>query len=154
MDSSTFCLLFFFLVLIVVALLNDRNIFNSKKKIILVEILQQGGEVIEISSKHLWGSKGHYNYRIVFRDQSGQKHQTTCIAYMYGNELFWSKTPAELMSGVQIANAPSVFNRVENEHMELTTKSSKEQIIDDLHEENLRLKEKLERLRNNSGKIE
>jgi type II secretory pathway predicted ATPase ExeA len=65
-----------------------------------------------------------------------------------------SKTPAELMSGVQIANAPSVFNRVENEHMELTTKSSKEQIIDDLHEENLRLKEKLERLRNNSGKIE
>jgi hypothetical protein len=110
MDSSTFCLLFFFLVLIVVALLIDRNIFNSKKKIILVEILQQGGEVIEISSKHLWGSKGHYNYRIVFRDQSGQKHQTTCIAYMYGNELFWSNSTLSISRGI----AHSIHQTIEN----------------------------------------
>ena len=152
MDISVNCIIIlFFIGFVIFMLLARREIANSKKKFIRAEIHRQGGEVIEISYNFFSGSKGTYSYRVVFGDQFGNKYRTTCIILSNGNTMFWSQTPAELLGGAQVANA--LTNEVGNEYAGPVVNSSKEQLIDDLHEENLRLKEELDRLRNNGGSI-
>ena len=118
---------------------SDRN-----KERIRAEIQRQGGRVIHISYR-FFGNKGTYTFDVAFSDPAGKKHKTVCIVTGIGDApLFWTKSPGEIIgnqqSGIRFPG-PTAQMYVEPDLL-----SSKEQIIDDLHRENLRLKEKLARM--------
>ena len=126
----------------------------SIKEEIEREIRRNGGRAIEISQKFWGGSAGSFTYKVVFIDRFGKKHSTSCHANGTGKHLFWTHTPKELIHqeqitiGIQIPNSQGDDTSPEHKSLKPAIKSSREQIIDNLHEENLRLKAEIERLQN------
>lgn len=111
------------------------------------EIRHNGGNVIKVSGNLFSGNRSGNRYDVAFSDQFGNKHRTVCMTNGYDKELYWTKTPKELIGRARAAAA--ISRPTAQVYVEPSVLTSKEQIISDLHDENLRLKEELERLRPN-----
>lgn len=138
--------IFFFVGIFVFIIVFTGVTVDGHKDRIRREVLRYGGEVIDVSSKYWGGSKGGYKYNVSFSDPYGNKHHTICMVNGFNNsELFWTKTPNELMARAQLS--PATRGPTAQMYVEPSVLSSKEQIIEDLHQENMRLQEQVARLR-------
>lgn len=84
--------------------------------------------------------------KVAFSDQFGKKYNTECIVDTL-KRLYWQETPAELMNGQQ--PGPPENSQANSAGFEGGAKTSKEQIIESLHDENENLRKEIERLRKN-----
>ena len=125
------------LVLIVVAIVTFMSIRDRKNRgRIETEIRRVGGEPLEISFQFVGYDRDNQHYNVQFTDALGRKHQTRCKVNVWQNNLFWQRTPAELLSDLPVEDER--WSRLRHD-----PGSSKAQIIDDLVAENERLREKL-----------
>ncbi len=164
MDEGEILFLKIFLVAIVLVvviwILRIRSSIKKQQPIRL-EIERQGGHTIEIKENIGDYHRGTYTYEIVFSDQFGTKYHTSCKVNEHGEEkLYWTKSPEELMRNKQLNNnernldsshgrKPDQFKNTES-----MPKTSKEQIIDDLHAENQQLLQEIEQLQKGTRKDE
>jgi len=110
-------------LLVVPAIFTFMSIKDRRnKERIEKEIRQVGGEPVEIS--------------VQFTDVLGRKHETRCKVDIYHSNLFWQRTPAELLSDLPVEDESWSRHRA-------APGSSKEQLIDDLVAENEKLREQL-----------
>ena len=126
--------LLFLLLLVIVTFMSIRDRRNKER--IETEIRRVGGEPVEISSQFVGYDRDNQHYNVQFADVLGRKHETRCKVNIWQSNLFWQRTPAELLSDLL----------VEDEgwsQLRAVPGRSKEQIIDDLVAENERLREQL-----------
>ncbi|UCG22962.1 MAG: hypothetical protein JSW55_12375 [Chloroflexota bacterium] len=100
------------------------------------EVRRVGGEPVEISFRFVGYDRDNQHYNVKFSDVLGRKHETRCKVNIWTNNLFWQRTPAELLSDLPAEDARWSRRRAD-------PSSSKEQLIDDLAAENERLREQL-----------
>lgn len=128
---------FALLLLVVLAIGTFMSISDRKhKERIETEIRRVGGEPIEISFKFVGYDRDNQHYNVQFTDALGRKHETRCTANIWQNNLYWRRTPAELLSDLPVTDER--WSRLRDD-----PGSSKEQIISDLVAENERLREQL-----------
>jgi len=118
----------------IVAFMSIRDRRNKGR--IETEIQRVGGEPVEISFQFVGYDRDNQHYNVQFTDVLGRKHETRCKVNIWNSNLFWRRTPAELLSDLPVKGAR--WNRFEAD-----SGSSKEQLIDDLVAENERLREQL-----------
>lgn len=125
------------LLLVVLALVTFMSIRDRRnKERIETEIRRVGGEPVEISFRFVGYDRDNQHYNVKFADALGRKHETRCKVNIWQSNLFWQRTPAELLSDLP----------VEDERwsqLKADPSSSKEQLINDLVAENERLREQL-----------
>lgn len=125
------------ILLVVVAIVSFMTIRDRmNKKRIEKEIRLAGGEPIEISFKFVGYDRDNQHYNVQFTDSLGRKHEIRCKVNVWQNDIFWQRTPAEVMNDL-----PDVEERWGR--LRVTPGNSKEQIIDDLVAENERLRDLL-----------
>ena len=124
-------MLFLLAIVTFMSLLDRRN-----KGRIATEIRRVGGEPVEISFQFVGYDRDNQHYNVQFADVLGRKHETRCKANIWTSNLFWKRTPAELLSDLPVED---------DRWSQLIADpgSSKEQLIDDLVAENKRLREQL-----------
>jgi hypothetical protein len=120
--------------------LTDR----SNRERINREILEAGGEPIEISYRLLDFDQYNHSYAVQFADELGRKHETLCKIHIFSRRVYWEHSPAELLSDLP-------DERIRWRHLEVDTSDSKEQIIADLAAENERLQQELAALSKVNG---
>jgi hypothetical protein len=153
MDSAV-CVLPVFIVVILIIVFMYYLPSISNKEMIEQEVHRNGGQIVNISYKWFDGGQYIFSYDVVFTDQFGKKYQTSCQVSrsLRRDQIYWTQTPRELISGTQPASHIQFSDAVSNnESLKPNIASSKEQIIDDLHQDNLRLKRELEQLRKNNN---
>ena len=148
-----------FLIFAPVALIIGYAISRKNKALIKQTITRLGGENIKITSIWVFGSnKGGSTYNISFTDRLNIEYKTSCTTKVFGNQLFWTKTPVLLIRQRQRAiqeyrlhlfNNPKHTPEQATKHTRQTPVhlSSKEQLLDNLLTENKWLREELERVR-------
>lgn len=109
---------------------------RGNKERIENEIKRVGGEPIEISFQFVGYDRDNQHYNVQFTDMLGRKHETRCKVNVWKNNLFWQKTPAELLSDIPIEKER--WSQPKSKSV-----NSKVQRIDDLIAENERLREQL-----------
>jgi hypothetical protein len=125
------------LLLVAFAIVTFMSIRDRKnKERIETEIRRVGGEPIEISFQFVGYDWDNQHYNVQFTDVLGRKHETRCKVNIWHSNLFWQRTPAELLSDLPVENERWSRLRVD-------PGNSKEQLIDDLVAENERLREQL-----------
>ncbi len=131
--------LFGFVLILLVALvigtfmsMRDRK----NKERIETEIRRVGGEPVQISFKFVGYDRDNQHYNVQFADVLGRKHETRCKVNVWQANLFWERTPAEILSDLPAEDEG--WSQLKDD-----PDSSKEQIIDDLVAENERLREQL-----------
>jgi len=122
------------LALTIVTFMSIRDRRNKER--IETEIRRVGGEPLEISFQFVGYDRDNQHYNVQFADVLGRKHETRCKVNIWQSNLFWQRTPAELLSDLPIEDERWSRRRAD-------PGSSKEQIIDDLVAENERLREQL-----------
>lgn len=122
------------LALTIVTFMSIRDRRNKER--IETEIRRVGGEPVEISFQFVGYDRDNQHYNVQFTDILGRKHETRCKVNIWQSNLFWQRTPAELLSDLPIEDERWNRRRAD-------PGSSKEQIIDDLVAENERLREQL-----------
>ena len=125
------------LLLVVVGIGTFMSIRNRKnKERIDTEIRRVGGEPVEISSQFVGYDRDNQHYKVQFTDPLGRKHETRCKVNTWTSNLFWQRTPAELLMDLPVKGER--WSRLRADPA-----SSKEQLIDDLVAENERLRGQL-----------
>ncbi|MGD8587126.1 MAG: hypothetical protein PVH65_18635 [Chloroflexota bacterium] len=125
------------LLLVVVTIVTFMSLRDKKnRERIEKEIRRVGGEPIEISFRFVGYDRDNQHYDVQFADALGRKHETRCKVNVWQSNLFWQRTPAELLSDLPVEEE-------EWSRLEADPGSSKEQLIDDLMAENERLREQL-----------
>ena len=125
------------LLLVVVTIVTFMSLRDKKnRERIEKEIRRVGGEPIEISFRFVGYDRDNQHYDVQFADALGRKHETRCKVNVWQSNLFWQRTPAELLSDLPVEEE-------EWSQLEADPGSSKEQLIDDLMAENERLREQL-----------
>ena len=125
------------LLLLVAAIGTFMSILDrSNKERIAIEIRRVGGEPVLISFKFVGYDRDNQHYNVQFTDVLGRKHKTRCKVNIWTRNLFWRRTPAELLSDLPVEDES--WNRLGADQG-----SSKEQLIDDLVAENDMLREQL-----------
>jgi hypothetical protein len=125
------------LLLVVVTIVTFMSLRDKKnRERIEKEIRRVGGEPIEISFRFVGYDRDNQHYDVQFADALGRKHETRCKVNVWQSNLFWQRTPAELLSDLPVEEE-------EWSRLEANPGSSKEQLIDDLMAENERLREQL-----------
>ena len=122
------------LVLVIVTFMSIRDRRNKER--IETEIRRVGGEPVEISFQFVGYDRDNQHYNVQFADVLGRKHETRCKVNIWQSNLFWQRTPAELLSDLPVEDED--WSR-----LRAVPGRSKEQIIDDLVVENERLREQL-----------
>ena len=125
------------LLLVVLAIATFMSIRDRRnKERIETEIRRVGGEPVEISFQFVGYDRDNQHYNVQFTDVLGRKHETRCKANVWTSNLFWQRTPAELVSDLPVGDER--WSRLRDDPA-----SSKEQLIDDLVAENEKLRERL-----------
>jgi len=125
------------LLLVVIAIVTFMSIRDRRnKERIETEIRRVGGEPVEISFQFVGYDRDNQHYNVQLTDVLGRKHETRCKVNIWNSNLFWQRTPAELLSDLPVEDER--WNRLGAD-----PGSSKEQLIDDLVAENERLREQL-----------
>jgi hypothetical protein len=125
------------LLLVVIAIVTFMSIRDRRnKERIDTEIRRAGGEPVEISFKFVGYDRDNQHYNVQFADVLGRKHETRCKVNIWQSNLFWQRTPAELLSDLPVEDERWSQLRAD-------PRSSKEQLIDELTAENERLREQL-----------
>ena len=88
------------LVLVIVTFMSIRDRRNKER--IETEIRRVGGEPIEISFQFVGYDRDNQHYNVEFTDVLGRKHETRCKVNIYNSNLFWQRTPAELLSDLPV----------------------------------------------------
>jgi hypothetical protein len=109
---------------------------RKNKERIESEIRRVGGEPVKISFQFVGYDRDNQHYNVQFTDVLGRKHETRCKANVWTSNLFWQRTPAELVSDLPVGDER--WSRLRDDPA-----SSKEQLIDDLVAENEKLRERL-----------
>jgi len=124
-------------LLVLIAIVTFMSIRDRRnKERIETEIRRVGGEPVEISFQFVGYDRDNQHYNVQLTDVLGRKHETRCKVNIYNSNLFWQRTPAELLSDLPVEDER--WNRLGAD-----PGSSKEQLIDDLVAENERLREQL-----------
>jgi hypothetical protein len=118
----------------IVTFMSIRDRRNKER--IETEIRRVGGEPVEISFQFVGYDRDNQHYNVQFADVLGRKHETRCKVNIWQSNLFWQRTPAELLSDLPVEDED--WSR-----LRAVPGRSKEQIIDDLVVENERLREQL-----------
>jgi len=85
-------------LLVVPAIFTFMSIKDRRnKERIETEIRQVGGEPVEISFQFVGYDRNNQHYNVQFTDVLGRKHETRCKVDIYHSNLFWQRTPAELL---------------------------------------------------------
>jgi len=121
-------------LLAIVTFMSIRDRRNKER--IEKEIRRVGGEPVEISFQFVGYDRDNQHYNVQFADVLGRKHETRCKVNIWQSNLFWQRTPAELLSDLPVEDEG--WSR-----LRAVPGRSKEQIIDDLVAENERLREQL-----------
>jgi hypothetical protein len=109
---------------------------RQNKERIDSEIRRVGGEPVEIAFQFVGYDRDNQHYNVRFADVLGRKHETRCKVNIWNSNLFWQRTPAELLSDL-----PAEDNR--RSRLNVDPGNSKEQLIEDLVAENERLRQQL-----------
>lgn len=120
--------------LTIVTFMSIRDRKNKER--IESEIRRVGGEPVKISFQFVGYDRDNQHYNVQFTDVLGRKHETRCKANVWTSNLFWQRTPAELVSDLPVGDER--WSRLRDDPA-----SSKEQLIDDLVAENEKLRERL-----------
>ena len=124
-------------LLVLIAIVTFMSIRDRRnKERIETEIRRVGGEPVEVSFQFVGYDRDNQHYNVQFADVLGRKHETRCKVNIYNSNLFWQRTPAELLSDLPVED--DRWNRFGAD-----PGSSKEQLIDDLVTENARLRVQL-----------
>jgi hypothetical protein len=124
-------------LLVVPAIFTFMSIKDRRnKERIETEIRRVGGEPVEISFHFVGYDRNNQHYNVQFTDVLGRKHETRCKVDIYHSNLFWQRTPAELLSDLPVEDESWSRHRA-------APGSSKEQLIDDLVAESERLRKQL-----------
>jgi hypothetical protein len=121
-------------VLLIVTFMSVRDRRNKER--IETEIRRAGGEPIEVAFHFVGYDRDNQHYDVQFADTLGRKHETRCKANIWQGNLFWQRTPAELLSDLPAEQEG--WSRLQAD-----PGNSKEQLIDDLIAENERLREQI-----------
>lgn len=125
------------LLLVVLAIVTFMSIRDRRNRArIEAEIRRVGGEPVEISFQFVGYDRDNQHYKVQFTDVLGRKHETRCKVNVWHSDLFWQRTPAELLNDLPVQDERWSRHRAD-------PGSSKEQLIDDLVAENERLRERL-----------
>ncbi len=125
------------ILLLVVAIVTFMSIRDRKnKERIAAAIRRAGGEPVEISFQFVGYDRDNQHYNVQFADTLGRKHKTRCKVNVWQGNLFWQRTPVEFMTDLPVEDER--WNR-----LSYAPGSSKEQLIDELVAENVRLREQL-----------
>ena len=126
-----------FLLLVVLAIVTFMSIRDRRnREHISAAIRQAGGEPVTISFQFVLYDRDNQHYNVQFADALGRKHETRCKVNVWHSNLFWQRTPAELLSDLPDEDAR--WRRLSAD-----PGNSKEQLIDDLVAENERLRAQL-----------
>ena len=124
-------------LLVLIAIVTFMSIRDRRnKERIETEIRRVGGEPVKISFQFVGYDRDNQHYNVQFADVLGRKHETRCKVNIWQSNLFWQRTPAELLSDLPVEDED--WSR-----LRAVPGRSKEQIIDDLVVENERLREQL-----------
>ena len=91
------------LLLVVVGIVTFMSIRDRKnKERIDTEIRRVGGEPVEVSFQFVVYDRDNQHYNVQFTDVLGRKHETRCKVNIWQSNLFWQRTPAELLSDLPV----------------------------------------------------
>jgi len=91
------------LLLIVIAIVTFMSIRDRRnKERIETEIRRVGGEPVEISFQFVGYDRDNQHYNVQLTDVLGRKHETRCKVNIWNSNLFWQRTPAELLSDLPV----------------------------------------------------
>ena len=125
------------LLLLLFAIVTFMSIRDRRnKERIETEIRRVGGEPVKISFQFVGYDRDNQHYNVQFTDVLGRKHETRCKVNIWHSNLFWQRTPAELLSDLPVEEESWSRHRAD-------PGCSKEQLIDDLVAEYDRLREQL-----------
>ena len=125
------------LLLILVGIVTFMSVRDRRnRERIDKEIRRVGGEPVEVSFRFVGYDRDNQHYDVKFADALGRKHQTRCKVNIWTSNLFWRRTPAELLSDLPVGDKRWSRHGGDPDR-------SKEQLIDDLVAENERLREQL-----------
>lgn len=128
---------FAILLVVVTVLVSFMSIRSQRnKQHIETEIRRAGGEPLEVSFQFVGYDRDNQHYNVQFTDELGRKHETRCNVNIWNGNLYWQRTPAELLGDLTVEDS-------RRRSLRHDPGSSKEQIIDDLVAENERLREQL-----------
>jgi hypothetical protein len=134
MDPLEGFALLLLIAMVVVTFMSWRDRRNKER--IETAIRRAGGEPVKISFRFVGYDRDNQHYQVRFADALGRKYETRAKANVWTSNLFWQRTPAELLRDLPVEDERWSQLRVDSG-------SSKEQIIDDLVAENERLREQL-----------
>ena len=126
--------LFLLVMAAIVTFMSFRDQRNKER--IEKEIRRVGAEPVKVSFQFVGYDRDNQHYNVQFADILGRKHETRCKVNIWTSNLYWRRTPAELLSDLPIEDGRLGRPAAD-------PGSSKEQIIDDLVAENERLRQQL-----------
>ena len=131
-------------LVMIVTFVSIRDRRNKER--IDTEIRRVGGEPVEILFRFVGYDRDNQHYNVRFADALGRKHETRCKVNIWNSNIYWQRTPAELLS--DLPDEDERWSRLRDD-----PGTSKEQLIADLVAENERLREQLMRAESMTGEF-
>ena len=100
MDPLVGVVLGLLVLLAVVIFMSIRDRRNKGR--IEKEIRRVGGEPVKIAFQFVGYDRDNQHYNVQFTDLLGRKHETRCKVNIWQSNLFWQRTPAELLSDLPV----------------------------------------------------